>query len=651
MRLTNILLEANVRNVADIDHYLEKFARQIRNGPATVREPVYAFLTNNVKRWIINNEDVLQLTQHVADNEADWAKKAHAEGKLFDFIGSPELDERLQHVMDGVKEIAVDQPQLLNRFPTLPLDGVENLIADFYQRRMGGEVVALGDGEEAILDYPDGARWVQLTSPEALAAEGRGMGHCVGGDYYARTLAQGDVFYSYRDSKNRPHITIHARIERLRDNQHMRMVTAKKPSQVKGRQNQPPIHKYVPRLLDFLNKFDFNGNCSDLERLDIIRNRGVWKVFDPMADEELETFNVDCGEGEVCTLYFKQGFSYIKTPEDNVIKLTTRNMSYDPDVPLPVYKFILANEGGSFNHTFDRSILFENIDHLEAITKGLADMEPRAKWRYKKIKGVEFVVRGNRPDMRPFYFIKDGEKVFDTSTQGNAVADGNGGWTYPNKTPMEYLMVLALQFGYPMDPTMRLNILGRMSPAKAAELGKKIKPDGNTASLTFDDPLLKHLPDGLSIQNTLFLKPTCGLKKLPNNMKVRRDLNLRNTQVETIGDNTHVVRNMRLGGSKVKKLPKGLKVGGGTEMKGCLDLRGSLITSVPDDLELIPQRLRDRWHGNNAYYTHSDTRARIIIAPGQKVRIPKHLQQYVEVKKYTPEDTEVEDSYDGTSRA
>ena len=587
--------------MSDVDHYLSQFiARDVRCEEAT------DFFKRNVKRWIVNNPELLQQTRHVTTSDPEWAHTAHRDGLLYDFVGSTELSERLSHIADGFRDIAAKQPELLSRFRTLSIDGAQNVIDEFYARQ-AKDVVPTGEGEEPIIQYRDGSRWVRLTSEAALKYEGSQMGHCVGG----YRIGNGE-FYSFRDPRNQSHVTIHAHGKSL--------------DQVKGKGNREPVSRYMPMVIDFLNKEQIQKTCGDLQRYDVVKSAlGQWKMFDP---ESVESIEVDG-----CELRFIKHYVYIRRAGYPDAKLTVKGMNYDPDVPFSVYAYVIKNADGSIQgQGFDLDCLMDSLDHLKVTVEQLALMEPKTKWRYYAAKGVEYVVHGPRMEgqydrTRPYYFVKD---TRESQTKYYTPSD------YTNKLPDDLLMTLALKLSYPINPSDRLNILGSMPAAKANEYAKKLKSDGSSASYTLSSPLMKQLPAGLKVPNSLFVKPECGIKKLPDNLTVARDLNLRGTNVVALGDNTHVKRNLRLGGSKVKKLPSGLVIGGSKDANASLDLRGSLITSVPEDLQLIPRPITTNQWGR----TSGGDDSKIVIAPGQNIRIPKALQPFVKVAKERLENTD-----------
>ena len=64
------------------------------------------------------------------------------------------------------------------------------------------------------------------------------------------------------------------------------------------------------------------------------------------------------------------------------------------------------------------------------------------------------------------------------------------------------------------------------------------------------------------------------------NIKVRRSLDLRYTQITSLPDNLSVEGNLYLANTPIISLPDNLKV------EGWLDLRNSQITSLPDNLSV-----------------------------------------------------------------
>ena len=79
------------------------------------------------------------------------------------------------------------------------------------------------------------------------------MQHCVGS--YAEAVGEGGDIYSLRDPHNNPHATIEG--------------DGKIIYQIKGKQNKPPVKKYVPYIRKFIEKFNFHS-VGDLETLGLV---------------------------------------------------------------------------------------------------------------------------------------------------------------------------------------------------------------------------------------------------------------------------------------------------------------------------------------------------------------------------------------------
>jgi hypothetical protein len=93
--------------------------------------------------------------------------------------------------------------------------------------------------------YDDGMKWVQLMTEMHLAREGNLMHHCVGNAGYTHAMKQGtSEFYSLRDPKNEPHITVEVSI---RGN-------VRHAIQMKGKQNAKAVAKYQPYLRDLVTQ-------------------------------------------------------------------------------------------------------------------------------------------------------------------------------------------------------------------------------------------------------------------------------------------------------------------------------------------------------------------------------------------------------------
>lgn len=109
-----------------------------------------------------------------------------------------------------------------------------------------------------------------------MAYESQMMRHCLGqfsergalrggyGEHYAEACEQGRLrLFSYRTGTAQPRITVSAQ---LRDDGRLRI------DQIKGKQNRPPIARYLPDVLALLNHLDADGEApADALAMGIVR--------------------------------------------------------------------------------------------------------------------------------------------------------------------------------------------------------------------------------------------------------------------------------------------------------------------------------------------------------------------------------------------
>src|ERR1017187_3217595 len=96
------------------------------------------------------------------------------------------------------------------------------------------------------------------------------------------------------------------------------------------------------------------------------------------------------------------------------------------------------------------------------------------------------------------------------------------------------------------------------------------------ADLLKFNPAFK-IPNNLTVKGNLNLRNT-PITSLPNNLTVNGNLYLRNTLITSLPDNLTVKRGLYLNNTLITSLPDNLTV------NGYLDLRNTPITSLPDNL-------------------------------------------------------------------
>jgi len=168
-------------------------------------------------------------------NKMPWLKSAISRGdKLFTiFIGSS-FSNQIDHVMDYF----LANPNLNISRISVP-EAIRQ--SEEWTKQLNRKASDKEDaqGTEEVRKYPDGFRWVKVTSEQSLNREGKLMGHCVG-SYCDRVSSGSTSIYSLRDKKNEPHCTVE--------------VTKSGIQQMQGKGNGPVDKKYIKYIKDFIIK-------------------------------------------------------------------------------------------------------------------------------------------------------------------------------------------------------------------------------------------------------------------------------------------------------------------------------------------------------------------------------------------------------------
>jgi len=109
---------------------------------------------------------------------------------------------------------------------------------------------------------------VELTQLDELIEEGKMMGHCL--SRYLTDLSDGIRIYSLRDSRG-PHVTLEIEGDKVR--------------QIKGKQNKPPVSKYLSTVRSVIMDMKWNPLCVDFKSINWGETEEEKKYIDPMAQE------------------------------------------------------------------------------------------------------------------------------------------------------------------------------------------------------------------------------------------------------------------------------------------------------------------------------------------------------------------------------
>jgi hypothetical protein len=230
------------------------------------------------RRWIINDETMLSklpslnhlpsITMLSSNDKKIIAAKAKASPNAEFFLPNQSMIfGAVNHLQDWFKSLdlivaqgdTVEATEAKKVIKSLP--HIYNLSAAW---KKGDEWFAWLQTKDAdpnavedVVTFPDGYRWVNITSCGGLDYEGQHMQHCVGGSGYDKGLEDGTtIIYSLRDPTNHPHVTVEAEAESAES--HTKFLRIR---QIKGKQNDKPAKKYIPYLGGLFNKVEFGNEA------------------------------------------------------------------------------------------------------------------------------------------------------------------------------------------------------------------------------------------------------------------------------------------------------------------------------------------------------------------------------------------------------
>lgn len=263
------LYEANIFNITDkyqdvsIHDYLKQFAENL---PTQHRAPFIKKITN----LLINDDRFHYAMRELPAGAPDWAQRALASEQLFAFKPSEELNDTLQHIMhylsaaaeDAVKSPSPDQKIVAQReldaFPKAEnIDVIKKKSDIFFTRgtRAAGRDTT---GLEKIFDPGQHYTWYKLSTDEAFKREGKALQNCIGTNYTrARITSANQAIAVLKNPSNESIAAMHIQVDK------------REILQVKGKNNKPPIEKYMIPTIKFINHMKLEPSSSavyDLQR-------------------------------------------------------------------------------------------------------------------------------------------------------------------------------------------------------------------------------------------------------------------------------------------------------------------------------------------------------------------------------------------------
>lgn len=266
--MTSVLLyEANVLNGNQefFGTSIEKYLIGIADSLSTPE--LQKTFIKKIGRLLLNDERFLHAVREIPDNAPDWAKRAPP-GELMYFQPTSELTDTLSniaHYLDAAALSAKSNDPDTKAFATGEVNGftkaesidlLSNKAAAFWKRgsnKVGREV----DGLKEVINIGGGFVWYELETNEAFIRAGKALQNCIGTHWsHAKTRAEGAHIFVLRDKNGDTVVAIRTDKNNV-------------IQEIKGKNNKPPVEKYVPAVTSFLQTPSTAGIASSSGQHDL----------------------------------------------------------------------------------------------------------------------------------------------------------------------------------------------------------------------------------------------------------------------------------------------------------------------------------------------------------------------------------------------
>ena len=264
-----LLMEANLINGTEpyngisLTSFLEPFSAGLNT------TAVQQAFTKKMSRLLMADERFQYAVRELPQNAPPWAQQAFEKGELVFFQPSEELKDTVENISHYLASLEQDltsedknvkaiASRELQGFPkTETLDLIVSKVQEYFSRgAASNEAKAASDteGMKAVLETPGGYIWYRLEAPKAFYREGQTLKNCIGRNYTAEnTKASGTTIYVLRDKANNSVVATR--------------IIEREMQEVKGKNNQPPIPRYMPAVQKLINSFNITlarGGISDV---------------------------------------------------------------------------------------------------------------------------------------------------------------------------------------------------------------------------------------------------------------------------------------------------------------------------------------------------------------------------------------------------
>jgi len=303
------LFERDVLNAPAIKQWIQDAAQRINNsnGKAWFQSQLFNYLINQS-----NDPQMIQPVTNLPNDAPEWLiKKLQLGSPVYQITPSDDFVQKVSETIDWVNAWTTENPNSrINYTWDQAIRAADAWHKELARGKEWGDETFDDEGIKTFHLYDDGYRWVDIQSEQCLNREGGRMGHCVGS--YGGSVSSGQVrILSLRSPTNTPHVTVEignpnapywqaqdryaamvaaiengSAVDQVSDQKHFSFMSsdAEPPTpptvmsgdtlgninQIKGKQNKPPVPKYIPYVKHLLENFPFDmsqGGEHDLETI------------------------------------------------------------------------------------------------------------------------------------------------------------------------------------------------------------------------------------------------------------------------------------------------------------------------------------------------------------------------------------------------
>lgn len=288
----------NVINIDELKNYLNAYAKE-----RDLSTPIVSWLQKTFVRWLINHFEEVEVVESVKRYEAlvqgeipAWFTPYSDSEFTYVHIKNPTFTDTLHTC---VEFLSSRSDKISHKFPRMTVEHVmeksrqEHLKMQEKQRK---NIETSQEALEHVFSFEKMHVVKFLPHHEELslemARESALMQHCLGefddiekaqggyGSYYFGLIQREEItLYSLRDDKNMPHATISVGYKRGKA----------QLNQIKGKQNKPPVSRYIPASVAFFNHLSLEHNYHpDCLGMGVVFVQGKSQQLSTITDEAVQ---------------------------------------------------------------------------------------------------------------------------------------------------------------------------------------------------------------------------------------------------------------------------------------------------------------------------------------------------------------------------